>query len=369
MSRPARSPTALGPIAMPKSCRALSMASGPAPSSIISSFSRPYAYSIRLPTKPKALPTGIAILPMRLVTACAVASASREDSRPCTTSTSRMTFAGLKKCMPTTSAGRREAAAIASTSSVDVFVASTAAGPASSPSRPKTSRFTARFSNTASITRSAPATAARVSEPCTRARAAAAAAASSRPLRSDASIADLTRASPASSASCFASTSVTAMPPVARLIAMPEPIVPGAEHGRLPDGTGEARIGRRPALGEEQVAQCARFDRLEAFEEQRSRPGHCGIRGQQGRARQSLDDTRRSRQATGRRWKRAQVLLELRRPRGWHRQVEDAARGSAGAGELARPGHRAGHEVAVDPPVDDAQRNRQDRCRSACPRS
>ena len=83
---------------------------------------------MRLPTKPKALPTGIAILPMRFVTACAVASASREDSRPRTTSTSRMTFAGLKKCMPTTSAGRPEAAAIASTSSVDVLVASTAPG-------------------------------------------------------------------------------------------------------------------------------------------------------------------------------------------------------------------------------------------------
>ena len=76
--------------------------------------------------------------------------ASREESLPRTISTSRMTFAGLKKCMPTTSEGRPEAAAIASTSRVEVLVASTAPAFASCPSRPNTSRLTARFSNTAS---------------------------------------------------------------------------------------------------------------------------------------------------------------------------------------------------------------------------
>ena len=81
--------------------------------------------------------------------------------------------------------------------------------------------------------------------PGARPRAAAAASASSRPLRSDASIAARARASPASSASCLASMSVTGMPPVARLIAMPEPIVPAPSTAALADGARELRIGRR----------------------------------------------------------------------------------------------------------------------------
>ena len=52
----------------------------------------------------------------------------RWSAAPRTTSTSRMTCAGLKKCIPTTLAGREVAAAIASMSSVEVLVASTASG-------------------------------------------------------------------------------------------------------------------------------------------------------------------------------------------------------------------------------------------------
>ena len=60
--------------------------------------------------------------------ATAVASASGAVAAPRTISSSRMTLAGLKKCMPTTSCGRAVAAAISSTSRVEVLVASIAPG-------------------------------------------------------------------------------------------------------------------------------------------------------------------------------------------------------------------------------------------------
>jgi hypothetical protein len=71
-----------------------------------------------------------------------------------------MTFAGLKKCMPSTSAGRPVACANTSTSSVDVLVAMIAPRLAMAPSLSHTCFFRSRFSNTASITRSQSASAA-----------------------------------------------------------------------------------------------------------------------------------------------------------------------------------------------------------------
>jgi len=69
-------------------------------------------------------------------------------------------LAGLKKCMPQTLSGRRVAAAISSTFSVDVFVASTASGLARRSSLAKTSFLIGISSKTASMTMSASATAA-----------------------------------------------------------------------------------------------------------------------------------------------------------------------------------------------------------------
>ena len=66
-----------------------------------------------------------------------------------------MTFAGLKKCRPTTDEGRDVADAIASMSSVEVFVAMTHAGLATRSSAAMISFFSARFSNTASMMTSA----------------------------------------------------------------------------------------------------------------------------------------------------------------------------------------------------------------------
>ena len=74
---------------------------------------------------------------------------------PRTISSSRMTLAGLKKCVPTTSCGREVAPAISSTSSVEVLVASSAPGLAIRSSSANTVFLTAMSSNTASITTSA----------------------------------------------------------------------------------------------------------------------------------------------------------------------------------------------------------------------
>ena len=74
---------------------------------------------------------------------------------PRTTSSKRITLAGLKKCIPHTLSGRLVAAAIWSTSSVEVLVASTASLRAMPSSRAKTSFLSGISSKTASITMSA----------------------------------------------------------------------------------------------------------------------------------------------------------------------------------------------------------------------
>jgi hypothetical protein len=61
---------------------------------------------MRLPTKPSQLPTSTGSLPMRLPNSVAVAIAGQEDFAPRTFSSSRITLAGEKKCIPTTSSGR-----------------------------------------------------------------------------------------------------------------------------------------------------------------------------------------------------------------------------------------------------------------------
>ena len=66
-----------------------------------------------------------------------------------------MMLAGEKKCRPTTSCGRLVTAAISSTSSVEVLVAMMAPGLAILSSLAKISFFSAMFSNTASMMRSA----------------------------------------------------------------------------------------------------------------------------------------------------------------------------------------------------------------------
>ncbi|MNC57396.1 hypothetical protein D3C75_1070540 [compost metagenome] len=110
---------------------------------------------MRLPMKPKHTPETTGSLPICLPSLSAVASTSRAVSLPRTTSSRRMTLAGLKKCRPITSCGREVTAAIRSTSSDEVLVARMAPGLHTRSRVRNTSCLTSMLSNTASITRSA----------------------------------------------------------------------------------------------------------------------------------------------------------------------------------------------------------------------
>ena len=159
---------AKGPIGKPKSYSTWSTRAGAAPSRMIRSASAWRGASIRLPTKPGQTPTGTAILPRRRAAAMTVARTSGEVAAPRTTSSSSMTLAGEKKCIPTTLSGCLVAAAMAFTSRPEVLVANTASGLAMSSRAAKTRFLRSMSSNTASITMSAPARAVRSSEPAIR---------------------------------------------------------------------------------------------------------------------------------------------------------------------------------------------------------
>ena len=93
---------------------------------------------------------------------------SFEVLAPRTSSSSRITLAGLKKWVPITDSGREVALAISSMSRVEVLEASTAPGLAILSRAAKTSFLTPISSNTASITMSASRTAPRSREPVMR---------------------------------------------------------------------------------------------------------------------------------------------------------------------------------------------------------
>ncbi len=100
---------------------------------------------------PETTDTFLSVLP----SASAVASTSFAVAVPRTISSSRMTFAGEKKCVPSTSAGRFVERAMAFTSRVEVLVARMAPGFMTRSSSANTASFTSMRSNTASMTMSA----------------------------------------------------------------------------------------------------------------------------------------------------------------------------------------------------------------------
>ena len=110
---------------------------------------------MRLPTKPSQTPTSTPILPRVFDSFMTVAMVSREVRAPRTFSIRRMTLAGLKKWVPMTRSGRDAAAAMASTSRVEVLVARTASGLHTRSSLAKTSFLRGISSNTASMAMSA----------------------------------------------------------------------------------------------------------------------------------------------------------------------------------------------------------------------
>ena len=109
---------------------------------------------MRLPTNPLQLPTSTPTLPSVFESCMQVAITSFEVALPRTISSRRITFAGLKKCVPITNAGREVEAAISSMLSVEVLLARMVPGLHTRSSSLKTSFLSAMPSNTASITKS-----------------------------------------------------------------------------------------------------------------------------------------------------------------------------------------------------------------------
>ncbi len=105
--------------------------------------------------KPGASRQAIATLPQLSTSRIASASTSADVRGAPTTSTRRMSGAGLKKCMPSTRSGWCVADAIAATERALVFVARPQAGEALWSSVRKMVRLRSRSSNAASITQSA----------------------------------------------------------------------------------------------------------------------------------------------------------------------------------------------------------------------
>src|SRR6266568_2533314 len=128
MSLPARSDMRKGPIAMPQLSTALSTCLGVAPSSNKNNAWRMYCSTMRLPMKPSHTPETTAVFLIFFARPITVARTSLAVFAPRTTSRSFITLAGLKKCVPTTSWGRRVKSAILFTSSVEVLDARMAPG-------------------------------------------------------------------------------------------------------------------------------------------------------------------------------------------------------------------------------------------------
>src|SRR6516225_12122721 len=104
---------------------------------------------MRLPTKPRQLPTRTPTLPRVFASPMDVTITAGLLCLPRTISRSRMTFAGLKKWWPMTCCGREVAEAIASMSSVEVFEARMASGRVTRSSSAKTCFFNSIPSKTA----------------------------------------------------------------------------------------------------------------------------------------------------------------------------------------------------------------------------
>ena len=108
----------------------------------------------RLTTNPGVSWQRIGVFPIRSPNANAASNGSSSVSSARTISTSGISGAGLKKCIPTTRPGVEVAAAISVTESAEVFVARTASGRQIRSSSANSSRFGSSSSTIASITRS-----------------------------------------------------------------------------------------------------------------------------------------------------------------------------------------------------------------------
>ena len=132
---------------------------------------------------------------MRMPTTLAASIVASEVSSPRTTSSRRMRWTGLKKCMPTTRSGRFVAPAISVIDSDEVFVARIVPGFVRASSSANVSVLSRMSSGMASITRSASCVAS-TSSACAASRARSRTAASSLPAATPLSIRARISASP-----------------------------------------------------------------------------------------------------------------------------------------------------------------------------
>ena len=152
MSRPTSSSSVIGPTGNPKSSIARSIASIATPSSSMRPASLMYGARIRLTKNPGASFTTITVLPSRRPNATAVAITSGAVRGVTITSSSGIFCTGEKKCMPITRSGRGDPSAICAIGIVLVLLAKIADGGSTRSTSASTWCFTARSSNTASIT-------------------------------------------------------------------------------------------------------------------------------------------------------------------------------------------------------------------------
>src|SRR5215470_11867720 len=200
-----------------------------------------YGNSSALTTKPDRSAQTTPVLSSFSQTARAVAVVDGAVRIVCTISTSDMTGAGLKKCSPTTSAGRPVAIAHSMTGRLEVVVASTTPGLQISSNVENRACLTLRSSTTASTTRSTPARSSIVDDQVIRSRAASLSCSDSlprtTPLSRDLRIVSASfavRSGPRV-------TAVTAYPALAKTSTMPpaivpEPTTPTVDTGRAPSG-------------------------------------------------------------------------------------------------------------------------------------
>src|ERR1700730_8266665 len=143
-----------------------------------------------------------------------------------TSSTSRMTGTGLKKCSPRTSSGRLVIIASRMMGIDDVLDARIVPGPVTASSCSKTTALTSKRSTTASITNSRSARSAIRVENFIRSRASARASGDSLPRSTALASDDSMGRRPAFRASCTASTTMTLRPARSDASAMPDPMSP-----------------------------------------------------------------------------------------------------------------------------------------------
>ena len=198
--------------------------------------------------KPARSPQVTAVLPICAHRACAVATTSSAVATVCTTSTRRITWAGLKKCRPTTSPGLLVAAAHCTTGSELVVVARIAPGLQISSRFSKSARLMVRSSTTASTTRSTRARSSSRALPVNRLRAASRSCSVARPRCTAFSRPWATSACIAATFASERATKTTSRPARARTCTMPtamvpDPTTPTERRGRVTTSNPWAGVG------------------------------------------------------------------------------------------------------------------------------